>query len=50
MASPAATAYQMHVTPVDTGLLNLKQSDEGARKVTELLQRDLNVSNKWSPP
>lgn len=44
MAAPDATAYQMHVGPENTGLLKVRQNDETAKKVTELLQRDLKVS------
>ncbi|KAK5993227.1 Questin oxidase [Cladobotryum mycophilum] len=36
-----ATAYHIQVPVSDTGLLKLKQNDETAIKVTELLQRDL---------
>ena len=36
-----ATAYQMHVVPGDTGLWKVKQTDEAAKKTTELLQQDM---------
>ena len=36
-----ATAYQMHVVPEDTGLWKVKQTEESAKKATELLQQDM---------
>lgn len=36
--------YQMHVTPDNTGLWRIKQTDEAARKVSDLLQQDLEAS------
>jgi hypothetical protein len=38
------TAYQVQVSPQDSGLWKLEQSEQAADKVTELLQRDLEVS------
>jgi hypothetical protein len=36
-----ATAYQMHIVPSDTGLWKVKQTDEAAKKASELLQQDM---------
>ncbi|GAB1314934.1 hypothetical protein MFIFM68171_05144 [Madurella fahalii] len=33
--------YKMHVTPDNTGLWHIKQTEEAARKTSELLQQDL---------
>lgn len=38
-----ATAYQIQVPARDTGLWKSEQTQEAADKVTELLQRDLEV-------
>lgn len=35
----------MHVAPDNTGLWHIKQTDEAARKVSELLQEDMEVRN-----
>lgn len=40
-----ATARTIHITPENTGLGHRKQSEAAARKVTELLQEDLEVIN-----
>jgi hypothetical protein len=44
MASSADLPYKMHVTPDNTGLWHIKQTDEAAKKVSELLQEDMEVS------
>ncbi|KAH6840925.1 hypothetical protein B0I37DRAFT_438424 [Chaetomium sp. MPI-CAGE-AT-0009] len=41
MASTADLPYKMHVTPDNTGLWHIKQTDEAAKKVSELLQEDM---------
>lgn len=38
-----ASAQRIHISPENTGLWGVKQTDEVARKVTELLQKDLEV-------
>lgn len=38
-----ASAQRIHVSPENTGLWGVKQTDEVANKVTELLQKDLEV-------
>jgi hypothetical protein len=38
-----ATAYQINVPVGDTGLLGVKQTESSASKVSELLQKDLEV-------
>ena len=40
--------YKMHITPDNTGLWHVKQTDEAAKKVSELLQEDLEVSQPLS--
>ncbi|KAK4044787.1 hypothetical protein C8A01DRAFT_42405 [Parachaetomium inaequale] len=37
----SALPYKMHVTPDNTGLWHIKQTDEAAQKVSELLQEDM---------
>jgi hypothetical protein len=44
MASSTDFPYKMHITPDNTGLWHVKQTDEAAKKVSELLQEDLEVS------
>ncbi len=44
--STMATPYKIQVGPQETGLLKYKQTDEGAAKLSELLQEDLEVSAK----
>ncbi|KAK3308158.1 uncharacterized protein B0T15DRAFT_490753 [Chaetomium strumarium] len=41
MASVADLPYKMHVTPDNTGLWRIKQTDEAAKKASELLQEDM---------
>lgn len=41
MATTTATSSRVHVGPDQTGLLGYKQTDDGAAKVSELLQSDL---------
>ncbi|KAH8908431.1 HypA protein [Coniochaeta sp. PMI_546] len=41
MASATSTPYQIHISPDNTGLLGLKQTEEASKKVSELLQKDL---------
>ncbi|KAK4238728.1 hypothetical protein C8A03DRAFT_33258 [Achaetomium macrosporum] len=41
MASLADLPYKMHVTPDNTGLWRIKQTDEAAKKASELLQEDM---------
>ncbi|KAI0515408.1 HypA protein [Xylaria bambusicola] len=36
-----ATAHKIHITPDNTGLWSIKQTNAGAKKTTELLQNDL---------
>lgn len=36
-----ATAWKIHIEPQNTGLWKVKQTDEAAKKTTELLQQDL---------
>lgn len=36
-----ASAHKIHISPENTGLWGIKQTDEVAKKVTELLQKDL---------
>ncbi|KAF4969424.1 hypothetical protein FSARC_3355 [Fusarium sarcochroum] len=36
-----ATSSRIHLTPTNTGLWRIQQSDEAARKASELLQKDL---------
>jgi hypothetical protein len=38
-----ATAHAIHLGPDQTGLWPIKQTDEAAEKVSELLQKDLEV-------
>ncbi|KAG6356660.1 hypothetical protein INS49_014534 [Diaporthe citri] len=38
-----ASAHRIHISPEDTGLWGVKQTDGVAKKVTELLQKDLDV-------
>lgn len=38
-----ASAHRIHISPENTGLWGVKQTDEVANKVTELLQKDLDV-------
>ncbi|KAK7706544.1 hypothetical protein SLS63_013932 [Diaporthe eres] len=38
-----ASAHRIHISPENTGLWGSKQTDEVAKKVTELLQKDLDV-------
>lgn len=42
-ASTMATPWQIRVPASDTGVLKWKQTDEAAAKVSELLQKDLDV-------
>lgn len=42
-ASTMATPWQIRVPASDTGVLKWKQTDEAAAKVSELLQKDLEV-------
>ncbi|KAK4104894.1 hypothetical protein N658DRAFT_492994 [Parathielavia hyrcaniae] len=41
MASATDLPYKMHVTPDNTGLWHVKQTDEAAKKASELLQEDM---------
>lgn len=45
MASTADLPYKMHIAPDNTGLWHVKQTDEAAKKVSELLQDDIEVSS-----
>jgi hypothetical protein len=45
MASATSSPYQIHISPNNTGLLGLKQTEEASKKVSELLQKDLEVSS-----
>lgn len=42
-----ATAHRIHITPENTGLWRVKQTDEAANKLTELLQKDLEVNHVY---
>jgi hypothetical protein len=44
-----ATAHNVHVRPAESGILAIKQDEETAAKVSDLLQKDLEVteSPKW---
>ena len=42
--------FKMHVTPDNTGLWHIKQTDEAANKVSELLQEDMEVSSAILSP
>jgi hypothetical protein len=48
MASPTGLPFKMHVTPDNTGLWHIKQTDEAAKKVSDLLQEDMEV--RLPPP
>lgn len=39
-----ATARTIHITPENTGLWQIKQDEAAAKKASELLQADLEVS------
>lgn len=39
-----ATAHKIHIDAADTGLWKIKQTEEAARKTSELLQKDLEAS------
>jgi hypothetical protein len=43
MTSTTSTPYKIDISPDNTGLLGLKQTDEASKKVSELLQKDLEV-------
>jgi hypothetical protein len=43
MASPTDLPFKMHVTPDNTGLWHIKQTEEAAKKVSDLLQKDMEV-------
>lgn len=43
MTSTADLPYKMHVTPDNTGLWQIKQTEAAAQKVSELLQEDMEV-------
>ncbi|KAL2670711.1 hypothetical protein Neosp_014510 [[Neocosmospora] mangrovei] len=38
-----ATPYRIHITPANTGLWNIEQSEEAAQTTTETLQKDLEM-------
>lgn len=40
-----ATAQKILIAPHETGLWKIKQTDEAAKKTSELLQKDLEASN-----
>lgn len=40
-----AATRKIYIDPNDTGLWKVKQTPEAAKKVSELLQQDLEVSN-----
>ncbi|KAB5531219.1 hypothetical protein GE09DRAFT_1063959 [Coniochaeta sp. 2T2.1] len=39
------TPYKIHVSPDNTGLLGLKQTEDASRKVSGLLQKDMEISH-----
>lgn len=45
MASATITPYKIHISPDNTGLLGLKQTEDASKKVSELLQKDLEVKS-----
>lgn len=45
MASATITPYKIHISPDNTGLLGLKQTEDASKKVSELLQKDLEVTS-----
>lgn len=47
-SSKMATAWKIHIDPENTGLCKVKQTDEAAKKATELLQKDLEASDPSS--
>ena len=47
MASTTDLPYKVHVTPDNTGLWHIKQTEEAAKKVSELLQEDMEVSSPF---
>lgn len=49
MPPPADLPFKMHVTPDNTGLWHIKQTDEAAKKVSDLLQEDMEVRLSPSP-
>lgn len=42
-----ATAHKIHISPENTGLWGVKQTDDVANKLTELLQKDLEVNHVY---
>lgn len=42
-----ATAHKIHINPENTGLWGVKQTDDVANKLTELLQKDLEVNHVY---
>ena len=43
-AGGGSSALTMHITPENTGLWGVTQTEEAAKTVTELLQKDLEVN------
>lgn len=42
-----STSTKIVITPENTGLWNIQQSEEAAQAASELLQKDLEVRNLW---
>ena len=42
--------HDMHVTPDNTGLWHIKQTDDAAKTTSELLQKDIEVSPPFLIP
>lgn len=42
-----ATAHKIHISPENTGLWGVRQTDEAANKLTELLQKDLELNHVY---
>lgn len=42
-----STSTKIVITPENTGLWNIQQSEEAAQAASELLQKDLEVKNSW---
>ncbi|KAG8158869.1 hypothetical protein KVR01_011312 [Diaporthe batatas] len=46
-SSTMATAHRIHITPENTGLWGVRQTDEAANKLSELLQKDLELNHVY---
>jgi hypothetical protein len=52
MASTTAAdlPYKMHVTPDNTGLWHIKQTEDAAKTASQLLQEDMEVGSHLPSP